>query len=111
MIPIGENYKLGSDKYNIILYSHFQPDEEKAERMKNTLRKKYGDDMVFKDDSENWVAVGYYSSVRSAFDKVVKLELNKTGLENMQVVLEKIDAIYELIEKSCPNITVSGLKK
>lgn len=86
---INENYKIGSDKYNIILY------ERKlitgTQRNPNRASKgQIGD--------TRWKSIGYYSSSKSALCGMVDHEIMKTGLKDIQTVLDKIDELEKVIE-------------
>lgn len=109
-VMIGQNYKIESDKLNLILYSNFPPDLEKSERMKQNLRVKLGNDVVFKDHADKWQPEGYFSNLRNLVKYIAELELRLTDIKDLQTITDRMDAIYKLIEQVCPNITVSDLK-
>jgi hypothetical protein len=98
---VNENYKIGSDKYNIILY------ERRAitgtQRNPNRVSKgQIGD--------TRWKAIGYYSSSKNALCGMVDHEIMKTGLTDIQTVLDKIDELEEVIKglqlRGAPELSV-----
>jgi hypothetical protein len=110
-IMIGEHYKVESDKLNIILYSNFPVDLAQSERTLKLLRERWGENMKVKDPSTKWEVEGYFSTVRNLLTYLSNLELNKTDFKDMEIICERMDNIYKLIERSCPDITVNGLRE
>ncbi len=116
-IMIGENFKVEADRLNIILLSKNRPvDLEKSERMKNMMKNRWGDktddDEVEPEEKANkgWRIEGYFGSLKNLVKFLVELEVKRTDMVSLEVLVNKIDELYALIDKVCPDITVSGLR-
>ncbi len=78
MIPIGKKYRLVSDELNVILQElHIA---KPGPRTKVVGR-------------ENWQNIRYYSNLKNALDGMVNLEINRTGLESLEVIVAKIEEL------------------
>lgn len=77
---IGKNYKVESDELNVTLYR------------RTTIKtgKKAG--------QEHWSPFMYYSTIQNALKGFADMELNKSGLKDLEAVAKKQDEIYRLIE-------------
>ena len=117
-IMVGKNYKLENDKYNIILMCKAEVDEAKSQRMKETLQKRWGKIQVESDDDEDkaekgWKVAGYFSSIPNAFDKIVRLEISKSELKDVQTVVDAINNATRQILVACSKLpqTLSEAKE
>jgi hypothetical protein len=70
---INENYKVETDSLNCTLF--FRADGKK-----------------------NWIPVGYYSDPHYCLEKLVKLEINGTGLPDFKTICKKIDKLTAFIK-------------
>ena len=68
-IPIGENWRVGADAYNVTLFKRVKSRTGKADR---------------------WETVGYYSTLGSALVGLVHQGIRDTELESIQAVQDKI---------------------
>ena len=116
-IMIGENFKVETDKHNIILYSKAQPADAKTlERMKKIRETKFSvkaEDDIEPEEKANkgWRIEGYFGGFRNLLKFLVELEVKNTDLVSIQVIVDKVAEVYALIDRVCPNITVSELRK
>lgn len=74
---IGDNYKLESDKLNVIL----------SERKVTNKGKEY------------WHILGYYYDVKQALYALVVMGVNETGLVELVAINKRIDELYKLINR------------
>ncbi len=72
---IGDRYKVESDSLNVTLY-------EKAKS---------------KTAATNWRPIAYFSSIKSALEHLVDLEVMETGLTDLKTVVEKQNELYALV--------------
>jgi len=77
---IGDNWKIESDELNVILY------------------KKY---IHKKTSEEYWRACNFYSSVANALAGLIDLEIQGTGLKDLETVNQKIEELKSLILANC----------
>lgn len=117
-IMIGENYKLEADKLNIILLGKSQPTDEKTlERMKKMRETRFGvkEESEEIDDTEikekGWHVEGYFGNLSNALKYLLDIEVKKSDLFDLQVIVKKINDVEKIIEKVCPTITVSDMMK
>lgn len=89
MLEINDNWAIGADKDNIILY---RKTNHKKEGQEPTLR-----------------IVGYFGNLRNVLTALVDREVKDTQLESFRIITGKLDEIYNLI-KNLPSITVGDLK-
>ena len=87
---LGKNWKIESNELNITLY-------ERRES-KNTGR-------------EYWRAHSYYSSVASALEGLVNINVNRSGLRDLETVNLKIEELHRLIEKISPSPTAQPITR
>ena len=78
MIELSDNYRVSSDNDNNVI-----------------LMKKY----IKKDGSESFKEGGYYPNLRVAVKDWINKELIATGLEDINVVMDKLDEIEEIVKK------------
>lgn len=74
---IGKNWKIESDELNVTLYER--------------ITKK-------KDGKEYWKPHSYYSSVSNCLKSLVNIQVNKTGLKDLETVKKEIEGLHQLIE-------------
>lgn len=117
-IMIGENYKLEADKLNIILLGKSQPTDEKTlERMKKMRETRFGikEESEEIDDTEikekGWHVEGYFGNLSNALKYLLDIEVKKSDLFDLQVIVKKINDVEKIIDKVCPTITVSDMLK
>jgi hypothetical protein len=117
MINVGENYKVGADRLNVILYSKDNDkDPARVERM-NKMWEKRGrppkaakvddDDKI--DDGEDkaekgWKVEGYYSNVEFCLLALFRKEVNRSDLKDLQTVLDRINEAEKTIIKTLSEI-------
>ena len=114
---IGENYKIETDKYNIVLYSKREINAEKSARMKAMLEARYGekievdseDDGVDKAD-KNWVVSGYYATVGNSLKGLVELDLKKSELKDFQEIVNRVTLLKSDIDKALAGLQEKALK-
>lgn len=82
---INKNWKVESDSRNI------------------TLLKRMND----KEDEKAWKAIGYYSNVKSTLNGLLRHEVKGTGMEDFQIIVNKVEEVKGLIE----NLDLSSLKE
>lgn len=119
MINVGENYKVGSDRYNIILYGKdINKDPVKVERMNKMWEKRRALENLEKVDDDNedkaekgWRIEGYYSNVENCLNALVRIEVNKSDLKDLQTVLEKINDAKREIKEALALIFQGDLEK
>jgi hypothetical protein len=104
---IGEEYKLETTKYNVVLYCKQELDAIKSERMKVILRKRYGNDVKFKSEDETtpeaqkgWVAAGYFSNVGNALSYLINHVVELSNLKDVQTVVDVINKAQSNILKA-----------
>ncbi len=78
-LVIGQNWKVGADTLNIILYQR-------------QVNKKTG--------KENWRAHSYYATVANALMELVNQGVRDTGLADLKTVCDKIDQLRRDIFKA-----------
>lgn len=76
-MKLGDNYKIESDELNITIYE-------------KRFSKKSGE--------EYWKTIGYFATVKNALKYAVDLEVSKTELKDLQIVVKKQDELYALIK-------------
>ncbi len=86
-IRIGEDYRIGADAMNIILYERH-------------IGKRKG--VVGKDV---WTQAGYFSTVQNALSFLVEHEVKKTELKDLNDVVAKIEEVKAMI-RSLPPLTI-----
>lgn len=87
---INENYKIGSDKYNIILY----------ERRPITGTQRNPNKVSKSDIGEaRWKIIGYYSSSKSALHGMIDHEIMLTGFKDYDTVMSKLDELEKLVKE------------
>jgi hypothetical protein len=65
-----------------------------------------------KKENESWKAVGYFGCVRSVLNFLVDDELLRTGLTDLQTIVDKQQELYDLIGKLTEDeISGMGLKR
>lgn len=107
-IMVGENYKIVSDRLNVILYSKDIPtDNEKSERMKQMWRNGKMKAKLEKVDDKNedkveqdWKVEGYYSNLINCYNALLRIEVQKTELVDVEKVLERIKEVEGWIKNS-----------
>ena len=67
--------------------------KEDATMLKRVIRKPRG-----KPSYEDWDTAGYYSSVANALKGLIGFEVRETELEELRIVVEKIDGLHTLID-------------
>ncbi len=97
MINMGENYRIGTNKLNIILYSKADPKENEECEDGEKVEK-------------GWRLEGYFGSLKGAIKHLIQLDVNRTHFESLEILADRIEALKELVEKVCPSITVSAMK-
>ncbi len=80
MIKIGDNFALGANSLNIILY-----EKHIGKQGKNKGK-------------EIWREFAYFSTPHNALDYLVEHEVRKTELKDVKTVCQKIDELYTLIK-------------
>jgi hypothetical protein len=114
---IGEEYKLESMKYNVVLYCKPEVDKEKSERMKETLRKRFGEDVKFKsedndveDNQKGWSVAGYFANVENALSYCVVHEIEKSKLKDLETVVDLVKQLEANIKIALSKIPVENVK-
>ena len=76
---IGKNIKVETDEMNVTLF-------------RRHVAKKTG--------KERWKALTYHATVRDALNELVRMKVNKTGLKDVQTVVDKLDEVKNVITKA-----------
>jgi hypothetical protein len=79
MIKIGDDYAIGSNSLNVILFEKHTGQRGKSK------------------GKELWRERAYFSTPQNALDYLVELKIRKTDLKDLKTVCEKIDEIHTLI--------------
>ncbi len=74
-MQIGKNWKIESDEMKVTLYER----------------------KVSKSGKEYWREHSYYGSVESALKDLVNIEVNRTGLKDLQTVVRKIEELTQTL--------------
>ncbi len=82
---IGDKYKIGSDRFNIILFEKYQKETEEEE------------EDTGEEVKDNWKPLGYFSSIQNTLHYLVDHEIRHTGLEDLRALDSKIGELYLLI--------------
>lgn len=82
---LSENWKIESDELNITLYERF----------------------INKSGKEYWRPHSYYSSIGDALKGLVNIEVNRTGLKNVEIVVAKIRELHQLIEYGLSSLSLT----
>jgi len=91
---LGKNYKIESDDLQVTLF------ERKVRSGKpSRFGRKVKPENIGK---EYWIPLGYYSNIRNALRGFINMELLKTGLKDVGIILDKIEELYKLIESITP---------
>ena len=83
---IGKNWKIESDELNVTLYQRFV-------RKGNT--------------GEYWRPHSYYSTVRNVLQALVDIEVNRTGLKDLEAIDKRINEIHAWISEALENTGIS----
>ena len=89
-MKLGTNYKIESDELQATLFER-----------KRILGKNRNPKMQAKQSDigkEYWVALGYYFNVAAALRGFLNNELLRSGMQDIETVLKKIDECHALIE-------------
>lgn len=121
MIMIGENYKVGTIKLNIVVYQKFEADPERVERGKALSRYRHGGninpvEIVEEDDGEDkaekgWKVVGYFRDISNALNYIVNLEIERSELRDIQTVVDMVNKTSEDIKVALSQIPKESLEK
>jgi len=79
---INDKWKIESDELNVTLYQKFT-------RKGNT--------------GEYWKPHRYYSSISEALKGIVDIEINRTGLKDLEAVNKKINEVHDWISRAFEN--------
>jgi hypothetical protein len=91
---LGKNYKIESDDLQVTLF------ERKVRSGKpSRFGRKVKPENIGK---EYWIPLGYYSNIRNALRGFINMELLKTGLKDVEIILDKFEELYKLIESVTP---------
>lgn len=90
-MKLNDKYKLGADEFNVILYERRIMEKGKA--------KKKEDENIEIEKVEVWKPVAFYASVEQALNGVINREINGTGLDSLQLVVDKINELREFIQE------------
>jgi hypothetical protein len=105
-IKVGENYKVDAIKNNVVLYEKF--DHRKIDE--NIGEEEYPEEKV----ENGWKVDGYFSSVEGALLALLKREVEKSELKDLETILNRIKEVEGLIKDlhadSIRWITVKSLK-
>ncbi len=85
-MEIGKRFKITSDELNVTLYEKVKKTYKKGEKKGQT-------ELV-------WQVLGYYSSVANALIGLVNLEVNKTGLKELETIVKRIDGLEKMIKEA-----------
>ncbi|MCI6278074.1 MAG: hypothetical protein MR639_15355 [Clostridium sp.] len=88
---LNDKYKLGTDEFNVILYEKKIMEKGKA--------KKKEDENIEIEKVEIWKPIAFYATVEQALNGVIRREINGTGLESLQLVVDKINELKEFIQE------------
>ena len=80
MIKIGDNFALGANSLNIILYEKHIGKQGKSK------------------DKERWRELAYFSNPHNALEYLVEHHIRKTELKDIKTVCLKIDGLQETIK-------------
>ncbi len=105
-IMVGENYKLTADKYNIILL-----EKHEVRARKSTVVDT--EEIIDESDKaeKGWKVGGYYSCVANALDALVRKEISKTELKDLQTVVDVVNKLFQEIRQALVEIPVGSLHK
>ena len=81
---IGKDHKIESDSLNVTLF-----ERRTVQKVKSNSVRKVGE--------EYWVPIAYFSGPHSALNYLVNHKVKKTGLKDLETVVEELDKIYKLI--------------
>lgn len=85
-MQINDKWKIEADTNNIILLEAHTITGEGRGR---TTTKKIGE--VY------WTPAGYYGTVKSALEGLIRREIKGSGLKDLETVVKKIDELYALL--------------
>ena len=86
---IGKKWKIESDELNVTLYE--------CHKSRRT-------------GHEYWRPHSYYSSVTNALKGLVNININRSGLRDLETVSQKIEELYRLIEINFSPSPLSGTR-
>jgi len=75
-MQVGKNHRVTTDEMNVIL-------------SKRLIHQKTGE--------EYWTPLTYHATLRDALNELVRMNVNKTGLTDLQTVVDKMDETRKLI--------------
>jgi len=81
MLKLDENYAIGADPLNIILY------QRKVTKKGKT------------PGTETWRAIRYYRNCENALEGLVDLKINSTDLKDLETIVREIQATKAMIVK------------
>lgn len=84
---IGKDYKIEADSLNVTLYER----------------------RITKKGKEYWKAIGFFSRFGNALKSLVDLRVRGTGLRDFNMVCQKQDELYKLIDSL--KVSSQGVKK
>lgn len=83
---LGKNWKIESDELNVTLYQRF----------------------FNKSGKEYWKPYSYHPSINNALKRLVDIEVNRTGLKGVEMIVTKVKELHELIDQMpAKNVTIS----
>jgi len=92
---IGKDYKIESDELNVTLYRRHRV------KAKND-----------KPAHDIWTIKGYYSNPKNALYALIELEVNETGLKDLQTIVKRIDLLEDDIKAVLERLqSITGAKK
>lgn len=90
-MKLNDKYEVKADEFNVILYERRIMEKGKA--------KKKEDENIEIEKVEVWKPVAFYASVEQALNGVINREINGTGLDSLQLVVDKINELREFIQE------------
>lgn len=82
-MKLNEKYKIEAEELNVIIYELRTPKAKEDEDPKEP----------------KWVPISYHATVEQAYNSIVNKEINRTGLNDLEVVVNKIKDLKKFVRE------------
>lgn len=118
MINVGENYKVSAMRLDVVLWGKIDKENERSKRFTKMWEERkaaQGAVSIESDDEvgigKDWEVLGYYCNVENALLALLRMEVEKSELQDLQTVLTRIKEVEKLIRDLGVNETFLSLRK